>query len=51
MEKIAKSTGCDVIKLLKKATTVDNVKKHLNSAAQKLDSGDLFILTCSAHAR
>jgi hypothetical protein len=49
MEKIAKSTGCEVTKLLTKSATVDNVKKHINNAAQKLEPGDLFFLTYSGH--
>ncbi|HSF51725.1 MAG TPA: caspase family protein [Nitrososphaeraceae archaeon] len=49
MEKIAKSSGCETIKLLTKDATVENIKKHINSAAQNLESGDLFILTYSAH--
>jgi len=49
MEKITKSSGCETIMLLTKDATVDNVKKKLNYAAQKLEPGDLFILSYSGH--
>lgn len=49
MEKIAKSSGCETIMLLTKDATVNNVKKKLNYAAQKLEPRDLFILSYSGH--
>ena len=49
MEEIAKSSGCETIMLLTKDATVDNVKKKLSYAAQKLEPGDLFILSYSGH--
>lgn len=49
MADIAKSKGFDYTMILTKEATVENVTKNLLNAAQKLDPGDLLLLTYSGH--
>jgi hypothetical protein len=49
MESIAKSRGFEATKLLTKAATSDAVKAAIESAAEELDAGDLFLVTYAGH--
>ena len=45
MTEIAKSKGFEVQSLLTKNATVENVTKGISKAAEKLVSGDIFMLS------
>jgi hypothetical protein len=49
MTEITKSKGFEVQSLLTKNATVENVTKGINKAAEKLVSGDIFMLSYSGH--
>ena len=49
LAEIAKSSGFEATKVLTKDATVNNVTNNINSATQKLGSGDYFLLTYSGH--
>src|SRR5688572_3746067 len=49
MAEIAKSKDFQVTKILTQEATVENVVKNISDAANKLESGDLFLLTYSGH--
>ena len=42
LAEIAKSSGFEAMKVLTKDATVNNVTNNINSATQKLGSGDYF---------
>jgi metacaspase-1 len=49
MTEIAKSKGFEVQSLLTKNATVENVTKGISKAAEKLVSGDIFMISYSGH--
>lgn len=49
MTEIAKSKGFEVQSVLTKNATVENVTKGISKAAEKLVSGDIFMLSYSGH--